>query len=493
MAVPVFSLYIREDIISGVLLQTRADRTIIIGCGAALPGERPMGEGIVEVMKQTGFSGGLCRVCLGADHFFFRNLSLPFTDPKKINKILPFELEETAPVEIEKLLVDAITTQSADGKADVIAAMVERDILAERISLLLELGLDPEVIAVSGVQTVIRLLELPGCPSDLIFLDIGLRQATMIVALNGRIVVIRPLDFDGSKADIGFGEHPAAIIPQGPEHLPEMYDTLASAVKQTMLAAEIRGKAVPIYLSGPAGQLRGLSAALKDALGTEIRVCDLFRQQPFLKAAPGVEARWVPWIMDQALALGMQQGRSGKGFNFRKGEFVRKASFKQYRYLRSKIGVSVAVLFAVVFCFLAWDYISGKMEEKRLVTRIRTIFSETLPEVSRIVEPVGQLQAEIKRLKAGGQRSGNERKVLDLLAEISERIPVSSRVRLTLMVVDDKGVRLKGTTNTFNTVDTIKKGLEKSSYFQSVTITSANLAQKGDEVFFEIKIQLGGS
>ena len=135
MAVPVFSLDIREDIISGVLLQTRADRTIIIGCGAALSGERPMGEGIVEVMKQAGFHGGLCRVCLGADHFFFRNLSLPFTDPKKINKILPFELEETAPVEIEKILVDAITTQSADGKADVIAAMVERDILAERITL----------------------------------------------------------------------------------------------------------------------------------------------------------------------------------------------------------------------------------------------------------------------------------------------------------------------------------------------------------------------
>jgi general secretion pathway protein L len=493
MSVPLFSIDIRDDLISGVLLRTHSNRTVIVGCSAVQPGERPIKEALVEVIKQAGFIDGSCRVCLGADHFFFRNLSLPFADPKKINTILPFELEEAAPVEIEKLLVDAVSAPSEDGKADVIAAMVQRDFLAERLSMLLELGLDPEIITVSGVQTAVRLLELPGCPPDLIFLDVGLRQATMIVALSGRIVLIRPLEFDGSRADIGLGDNPVAVIPQNPEHLSEIYGTLASAVKQTMLAAEIRGMAVPIYLSGPAGQLRGLSAALRDALGTEIRECDLLRQQPFLKAAPGLEARWIPGIMDQALALGMQPGRSRKGFNFRKGEFERKTSFKHFRHLRSKIGLSAAFLFIAVFFFLTWNHISGKIEEKRLTTRIRTIFSETLPEVSRIVEPVGQLQAEIKRLKAGGQRGGNEYRVLDLLAEMSERIPVSSRVRLTLMVVDDKGVRLKGTTDTFNSVDTIKKGLEKSSFFHVVTITSANLAQKGDEILFEIKIQFGGS
>lgn len=493
MSVPLFSLDIRDDIISGVLLQTRADRTVIIGCGAVLPGERPIGEGISEVVKQAGFSGGPCRVCLGANRFFFRNLSLPFADTHKINKILPFELEETAPFDIEKLVVDALVTPSGDGKADVIAAMIERESLAERLSLLLGSGLDPEMITVSGVPTAARLLELPGCPADLIFLDIGLRRATMIVALAGRIVLIRPLDFDGLRAEIGLGDNPTAIIARRPEHLAEIYTTFASAVQQTMRAAQMREKAVPVYLSGPACQLRGLSTALKDALGVEIRTCDLLRQQPFLKAAPGIEGRWVPWIMDQALALGMQPGRSRKGFNFRKGEFARKASRTRYRYLRSRIGMSVAVLVALVFCFLTWDFMSCKMEEKRLVTRIRSIFSETLPGVTRIIEPVAQLQAEIKQLKTGGGQGGNGYKVLDLLAEISERIPPSSRVRLTLMTVDDKGVRLKGTTNTFNTVESIKKGLEKSSYFQLVTITSANLAQKGDEVLFEIKIQLGGS
>jgi type II secretory pathway component PulL len=493
MAVPLFSLDIRDDIMSGVLLQTRADRTVIIGCGAVLPGERPIGEGIAEVVKQAGFSGGPCRVGLGANHFFFRNLSLPFADSHKITKILPFELEETAPFGIERLAVDAIVTPSGDGRADVIAAMIEREILAERLSLLLGSGLDPEIITVSGVPTAVRLLELPGCPADFIFLDIGLRQVTMVVTLAGRVVLVRALDFDGRQAEIGLEHNPAAIIVKRPEHLADIYATLASAVQQTMRAAGMREKAMPVYLSGPSCQLRGLPAALKDALGVEIRTCDLLRQQPVLKAAPGIEARWAPGIMDQALAIGMQPGKSRKGFNFRKGEFTRKASRLRYRYLRSRFGMSIAVLVTLAFCFLTWDFMSSKMEEKRLSTRIRSVFSETLPGVTRIVEPVAQLQAEIKRLTTGGGQGGNAYKVLDLLAEISERIPVSSRVRLTLMTVDDKGVRLKGTTNTFNAVESIKKGLEKSSYFQLVTITTAILAPKGDEVLFEIKIQLGGS
>jgi general secretion pathway protein L len=489
----IFAIDIQDDLVSGVLLQTHAGTTEIRGCAAVLLGELSVGEAIAEVMEQAGFHGGPCRVSLGADRFFFRNLSLPFADIKKINKILPFELEETAPVEIEKLLVDAISAPPDNQKTDIIAAMVERDFLADRLSRLLELGLDPEIITVSGVQTAIRLLELH--PPHLILLDIGLRRATMIVALNKQIVLIRPLGFDDgrSRTDFQFGENLTEILPCRPEYSLDAYSALAASVKQTLLAVQIQDPAVPIYLSGPLGQLPGLSAYLEGSIGAEIRMCDLLGQQPFLKASAQVKSRWNPWIMSQALALGMQGGKGRRGFNFRKDVFARRNSLQYIPFLRSKIGLSAAVMFTLICCFLAFNYISGKIEEKRLAAQIRTIFSETLPEVSRIVEPVQQLQAEIKRLKAGGQRSGNEYKVLDLLAEISERIPASSRARLSLLVVDDKGVRLKGVTDTFNTVDTIKRGLEKSSLFHSVTISSANLAPKGDEVHFEIKIQLSGS
>jgi hypothetical protein len=62
-------------------------------------------------------------------------------------------------------------------------------------------------------------------------------------------------------------------------------------------------------------------------------------------------------------------------------------------------------------------------------------------------------------------------------------------VRVIRLVVDPEGVQIKGETDTFNTVDIIKKGLEPSEYFSAVTITSANLDRSGKRVKFEIKLQ----
>jgi general secretion pathway protein L len=56
-------------------------------------------------------------------------------------------------------------------------------------------------------------------------------------------------------------------------------------------------------------------------------------------------------------------------------------------------------------------------------------------------------------------------------------------------VVDPDGLMMKGETDTFNTVDTIKKGLEPSAYFKAVTISSANLDQSGNRVRFEMKLE----
>ena len=58
------------------------------------------------------------------------------------------------------------------------------------------------------------------------------------------------------------------------------------------------------------------------------------------------------------------------------------------------------------------------------------------------------------------------------------------------MVADMDTLRLKAITGDFNTVDNVQKELEKSPYFADVTISSANQSIKGDEVNFELKLEL---
>ena len=493
MSGTVFSIDIQEDLIAGVLLDTNHKTTVIAGCGVTLIGSRSLEEAVIEVMDQAGFHEGICRISLPAGSFFFRNLALPFSDPSRLKKILPFELEETAPLEMNRLLVDTIISSSEGKKADVIVAMAERDFLADRLALLLGLGLDPEIIAVSGVQTAVRILELPDSPPDLVFLDIGLRGATIIVALNRRIVLIRPLCFDdGASRDGGPLVENLLEIP--PYH-PDIYRKIVSAVKQTLFAAQIREPGMPIYLTGPMVHQEGVAKSLEDALGVEIMACDLLSRQTFPEISPNVEEQWVPWIMDRALALGMLTRKNRKFFNFRKDVFARRMSLKQYRHFFWKGATATAMAVIILGLALWFQLVSLKKDENKATMRIRAVFSQTLPSITRIVDPVHQLQTEINKLKqaAGGDRTGNQYKVLDLLAEISETIPASVQVHLTMMVVDEKGIRIKGTTDNFNTVDMLKKKLEKSSYFSSVTISSANLAPKSNEIRFELKLQLSGT
>jgi Tfp pilus assembly protein PilN len=81
--------------------------------------------------------------------------------------------------------------------------------------------------------------------------------------------------------------------------------------------------------------------------------------------------------------------------------------------------------------------------------------------------------------------------VVDLLRDISLRIPESVDVQMTRIVVDPDTLLIKGDTDNFNTVDTIKKGLEASTDINKVTISSANLDRSGKRVQFEMKLELG--
>jgi hypothetical protein len=124
--------------------------------------------------------------------------------------------------------------------------------------------------------------------------------------------------------------------------------------------------------------------------------------------------------------------------------------------------------------------------------QITRIFNETFPDVKRIVDPVQQMKVkidEIKKTAASLPGTGASGKVLDLLNDISLRLPESADVKVSRMVVDQDSLLIKGETDTFNTVDTIKKGLEPSPYFAAVTISSANLDRSGNRVNFELKLQ----
>ena len=150
------------------------------------------------------------------------------------------------------------------------------------------------------------------------------------------------------------------------------------------------------------------------------------------------------------------------------------------------------LILAFLSADLGAEYYFVKKKNRMLDQDIMEVFKQTFPGIQRVVDPVQQMKVEINEIKTSAVSipgMGADQKILDLLKDISERIPNSSEVLLNSMVVDPETVRISGETDTFNTVDSIKSELEPSPYYSQVTIASANLDRSGKRVQFEIKLQ----
>ena len=447
---------------------------------------------------------------------------------KTINKILPFELEENTPVKIDRLLIDAMIAREEKQKSQIIAAMIDRDLLATRLAALQALRIDPETVTISGTSTALLLTHTPELPADFLLLTLDLQRATFILVRSGHISVIRPLVFDpGLQAGFHVDQDCLDIKVFRPENSESTFQALCVAIQQTLQSVFNAGE-LAVYLSGPVSALSGTAERIQSGLGSVCRSCTLVSgvataKDGLVSWAPrtqGVEApvltvpgsdpseerlssprvptqdgKYLSGIMEDSVNLGWQITKNWKGFNFRKEAFATRKSFTDNRTMAFAIVLPLVSVVLLSIVYLWVDYTKLLKKQNELNAQIHAVFTETLPEITRIVDPIQQLQVKIRETRQTTMDKDGTlpaMTTLDILAEISANIPEALDVRLARFVVDDNGLRLKGTTDTFNTVDAIKKGLEQSPAFSNVEISAANLDAKSSKIRFELKLTMKG-
>jgi len=477
MADALFCLDIHKDTIAATMVDRSTKITIVTGCGVADTANQSFEDAIEQLKEQTGFTGGPCLVTLGAEFFSFRNVSLPFSDRKKIEQALPFELVDHSPVDINSLLIDFIVAKIEPKRTDIVAAMISREFLAAQLSMLTGAGINPDSIGISGLSAAFNIAE--GVEENFVLLDIGSRWASIFIVPDGRVALIRSLSV-----------HPeinGRIV---------VDDAFIQNVTQTMLASQLldtRNPNYKVFLTGSEAHIKIVSPALSSRLDGVI--IENFSQsvQPFIKIQPEIGSHYRPELMDRILAHVIKHGKKSGGFNFRKDDFRKRKSLLEYRSLLLKTGIPLVLVILGAVIYMGYDYSRLKTEQERLRQQIVGVFKQTLPEVNRIVNPVQQLQVknnEIRATYSPGGANGNSYTIIELLTELSARIPVRYQVKVVRMVADMDTIRVKAVTGDFNTVDNVQKELEKSSYFKNVTISSANQSLQGDEVNFELKLEL---
>lgn len=501
MASRILSIDLQSDLLTAVILKNDINKDIIASA-AIIPAEKTMQELITELVTQLDCSDCRCVLSLSSSFFSFHNLSLPFQDRKAIDKILPFELEESTALAIDTMLIDAIVTPGSDEGSEVITAMIEHTILAEIHDALQQAGIPPEIITLSGLPTIAEIQEAGQAPEEFIFLNLRLDNATLFFISSGKLQLVRTLPFTplpfaaGPMAKLALNAEDGKLQVQGLEHSGESFRELALMVRQTLapLPLQTSQDQVPVYIDGTAGSAPGTSSWLEasTAFDRPCLICGRVGLLPLPMHLPEQTEEHAAYL-NACLSLGKQADKLHNSFNFCKGTFAFRSKLSEYRNKAKIVGGILLTTLLISLSYLWYDTTALQKERAVIISEIHQVFSDTLPDVKRIVAPVQQLQVAVNNIKnaTGSEHSTTlPQTVLHVLRELSTRVPESMDIRLIRMVYEENGLRLMGATDSFNTVDSMKRTLEQSPIFATVTISSTKQNPRDNRIRFELKIQL---
>ena len=467
--------------------------------------DKGLEEGLQQLSEKMSLTDATCIASFQPDHISFRNLTMPFKDRKKIAQTVGFELEPMLPFSVDTLVTDCLVANHSE-ESRVLSASVGEEVFSRYLDSLAAHKLDPEVVDIADVCTAIQYAKQADGPVNALFIDIGSDTSTLVLMNNREVVLVRAIHFGGdtitealaAEKNTSLEEAEALKRSAGAAEISQVTEPLAAAfcrqVQNTLHA--FRFEVMPdaaadrIYLTGGGAQCAGFSERLEELFELPVERFDL-AQYKGIQFSGETTGQWDPSIMNTALGLAIRDQRDRESFNLRVGKFTKKKKYDQIKKELGKIGMyALVAVLALSGSFFADYYVLNKRHES-YEQEITEIFKKTLPEVTRIVDPVHQLKVAVNGRKGAmllPQQSGRGPAVA-LLRDIFVNIPQAVSLDIDRLTVDEKRVRLRGTTDTFNSVDKIKNGLSGSNYFTSVSIASAQLDRSGNNIRFELLME----
>ena len=478
----ILGLDIRHDAVSAVLIKSGIKGAAIEAHVHVPLSDRKEDETdwvapLETIVKKMDISDSVCVASFPADEISYRNIQVPFKGHKKIKKILPYELEPTFPFSTDDLIIDFVTVKlpdDLDGN-NLIAAAVEKSKLQFFLDTLATFNIAPETVTIGGYPTALCLTNLLDHRKNWLVVDIDSYKSTVFFIVSGQICLIRSFPMRSNARSYKI-------------------KSLCSSIRQTHAALEkmigLEFDPDGLYITGCGLDDLGFEQDMAQALGVSIERIDLLRDADPLKHQDPLES-WVPFLMDNALSLALMEVEGTHEFNFRKGPFASKKFWEENKKGLIQTGVFFALVVALAFFNVFVDsYFMGK-RLTRLDNQITDIFTSTFPDVKKIVDPVQQMRIKIQGVRKKELFPGEAEKpirAIDILNNISQRIPRETDVTLTRMVLGLENVVISGDTDTFNSVDSIKSRLEQVDSFKKIIISSANINKSDNRVRFKLKI-----
>lgn len=480
---------VRVSLINRGLRDVQLLQTIRVSANGHTDGpDDPVGR----VFKEYSLPKGDVAASLPGDPVSVRVMRFPFSDPKKIDQVYEFELENISTFDPKDKIHSYHLVKSSPG-GEALVCVFEKSDVEHTLGLVNEAGVDPKVLTYTPLAFG-ALNEIIEGQRPLMLVDMGDSELSFALFDESGLKRVRsstkPVELllenlgeygPGKEDEFGFAKEKLATI--GGDRLRECLAPVVSDMKKTVqfFENELKDRIKTILVSGPLSQLPGLTDLMKREFGREVK--KLFIPDLGVDNSP-------LYAKSYALALYGSTYRSGY-LNFRKDNFKYMGVDRELR----RVFMAPAVLFAILVVLLIYNvaskYFELKGEVNALEAKISEVVRDTFPEVRVIPRPAEFMEAEVAKVRDRlGRIEGVEggSTPLEILRKLSGSLPAGMSLTVNdVKFESDNELKIQGVCDSYQEVAEIEEALSKSGVFESVTRNQTGNTVNG-KTKFEISL-----
>ncbi|NMO21587.1 pilus assembly protein PilM [Pyxidicoccus fallax] len=446
-------------------------------------------------------------------------LSLPFSESKKIEVALPFEIDSQLPFDISQAVFDyqVVGLKDTDTKekaSDILVGVVRKEELQGLLTLLGELKLDPRIVTHPGLayqnllQQYPALFEGQGEGGAVAIVDIGHERTSVAFGRPGTgVIFARTFAGGGRDLSKALATEFQTTVPEA-HHWKEQHGAVASAAQgpdaeraagafvrglQPMLrelrptlkafTARTRQQVGAVVLTGGTARMPGLAEQLSRDLNLPVRVLALPAD-----TAESIPAAVQP-VAAQAYALALRGNAAGAKaprFNLRRGDLSFKGDFD---YMKDKMGLLASFVATLLLLLIAFGVVRNSVLARREAQVDAVLCDTTQRILGRCEKDYNRALSMLKGVESPASALPRMTAV-NLLAEVTQRVPEDVPVKFDRIQIDLNRVILQGETDSSKQIDTLSNALKGHSCFKDVRQGKVEKTRDGSKVTFRLDVEV---
>lgn len=447
------------------------------------------------------------------DRLTSRRMSFPFRDRRKLTQAVAFAIEDELPFDLGGMIFDWEFLSGSRAETEVVASIVPREEVARTVELLDAAAYTTRVLEAEGLclGNLPAWFDLAGVR---LLLDLGHRKTTLCLCVEGRPIAARTIPVGGRsltdavakargltseaaerlkceqgilRGDLGSDlDEPARVL-----------DRLAREIVRTLgtfepLLAERRIERVDaIVMMGGTAKLPHLDSYLSERTGIQAVPLAV----PQTPEGANFLAGGDPLVFGPAASLAVRGLASPHTrTNFRQDEFAVRFDMGQLGRDLAWTGGLAGLALILAATSAGTSIVLDSKRADAAEQEIARLYSDVVPGAA----PSNVLAAMRNEVRSTHDRAsflgvyGGSFSALDLLTQISARVPKNIKVVFEELSIDGQLIRIRGHTDSFEAVDRLRAELAREPVFSLIKVSEIQSDERRNVKSFSLTISLAG-